>query len=85
MSATDHGASTYARRTFFETGAVAAASSSAPSPVSAYKVAELPYAFDALEPYIDASTMKIHHGKHHATYVANINKATEGQDRKRKS
>lgn len=35
----------------------------------------LPYAFDALEPHIDAATMQIHHGKHHATYVANLNKA----------
>ncbi len=35
----------------------------------------LPYAFDALEPYIDAQTMQIHHDKHHAAYVANLNKA----------
>eukprot|EP00419_Tripos_fusus_P089963 CAMPEP_0172858882 /NCGR_PEP_ID=MMETSP1075-20121228/68194_1 /TAXON_ID=2916 /ORGANISM="Ceratium fusus, Strain PA161109" /LENGTH=248 /DNA_ID=CAMNT_0013706537 /DNA_START=27 /DNA_END=773 /DNA_ORIENTATION=- len=35
----------------------------------------LPYAYDALEPHIDAETMTIHHGKHHATYVANLNKA----------
>jgi Fe-Mn family superoxide dismutase len=35
----------------------------------------LPYAFDALEPYIDARTMEIHHDKHHAAYVANLNKA----------
>jgi len=51
---------------------------------NAYKVPDLPYAFEALEPYIDAPTMKIHHDKHHATYVANINKATEGKDEKRK-
>jgi Fe-Mn family superoxide dismutase len=37
----------------------------------------LPYAFDALEPYIDKMTMEIHHGKHHGTYVANLNKALE--------
>ncbi|MBI5501970.1 MAG: superoxide dismutase [Deltaproteobacteria bacterium] len=37
----------------------------------------LPYAFDALEPHIDARTMEIHHGKHHAAYVANLNKALE--------
>src|SRR5512135_2755551 len=37
----------------------------------------LPYAFDALEPYIDKLTMEIHHGKHHAAYVANLNKALE--------
>src|SRR5690348_17138138 len=34
-----------------------------------------PYAKDALEPHIDARTMEIHHDKHHATYVANLNKA----------
>ena len=37
----------------------------------------LPYAFDALEPYIDAKTMEIHHDKHHAAYVTNLNKALE--------
>ena len=38
----------------------------------------LPYSFDALEPHIDARTMEIHHDKHHAAYVANLNKALEG-------
>lgn len=38
----------------------------------------LPYAYDALEPYIDARTMQIHHDKHHAAYVANLNKAVSG-------
>ena len=38
----------------------------------------LPYAVDALEPWIDAQTMTIHHGKHHAAYVNNANKALEG-------
>src|ERR1700674_4640497 len=37
----------------------------------------LPYAFDALEPYIDAKTMEIHHDKHHGAYVSNLNKALE--------
>ena len=37
----------------------------------------LPYAFDALEPYIDKMTMEIHHGKHHGAYVTNLNKALE--------
>ncbi len=37
----------------------------------------LPYAFDALEPYIDKMTMEIHHGKHHNAYVTNLNKALE--------
>ena len=38
---------------------------------------DLPYAYDALEPYIDAETMTLHHDKHHATYVANANAALE--------
>lgn len=42
-----------------------------------YQLSPLPYAFDALEPYIDAQTMEIHYGKHHATYLANLNKALE--------
>src|SRR5207302_6575577 len=41
----------------------------------AFSVPPLPYAFDALEPYIDARTMEIHHDKHHAAYVTNLNKA----------
>lgn len=41
----------------------------------AHELASLPYAFDALEPYIDAKTMEIHHGKHHAAYVTNLNNA----------
>jgi Fe-Mn family superoxide dismutase len=44
----------------------------------AFTLAPLPYAYDALEPHIDARTMEIHHDKHHATYVANLNKALEG-------
>ncbi|MGB3561649.1 MAG: superoxide dismutase [Thermoanaerobaculia bacterium] len=43
-----------------------------------YQLPDLPYAFDALEPHIDARTMEIHHDKHHAAYVANLNKALEG-------
>jgi Fe-Mn family superoxide dismutase len=43
----------------------------------AHELPKLPYAFDALEPYIDARTMEIHHGKHHAAYVTNLNKALE--------
>ena len=38
----------------------------------------LPYAFDALEPHIDAKTMEIHHDKHHATYVTKLNEALDG-------
>jgi len=43
-----------------------------------YQLPALPYAFNALEPHIDARTMEIHHDKHHATYIANLNKALEG-------
>ena len=42
-----------------------------------FTLPNLPYAFDALEPSIDKMTMEIHHGKHHATYVTNLNKALE--------
>ncbi len=45
----------------------------------AYELPPLPYPFDALEPHIDARTMEIHHDRHHATYVNNLNKALEGQ------
>jgi len=44
----------------------------------AFTLPELPYAPDALEPHIDKATMEIHHGKHHAAYVTNLNKALEG-------
>lgn len=44
----------------------------------AHSLPALPYAFDALEPHIDAKTMEIHHGKHHNAYVTNLNKAIEG-------
>jgi Fe-Mn family superoxide dismutase len=46
----------------------------------AYSLPELPYAHDALEPHIDARTMEIHHGKHHAGYVSKVNAAIEGTD-----
>ncbi|SFP21884.1 superoxide dismutase [Salibacterium halotolerans] len=45
-----------------------------------HQLPELPYAFDALEPHIDEETMKIHHGKHHNTYVTKLNGALEGHD-----
>src|SRR5687767_11909785 len=45
----------------------------------AYELPPLPYPKEALEPHIDAQTMEIHHGKHHATYVANVNKALAGK------
>ncbi|TBU89483.1 superoxide dismutase [Phytopseudomonas dryadis] len=43
-----------------------------------YSLPDLPYAYDALEPHIDAQTMEIHHSKHHQTYVNNLNAALEG-------
>lgn len=42
-----------------------------------YNVADLPYAYDALEPYIDKATMEIHHDKHHATYCTKLNEAVD--------
>jgi len=42
-----------------------------------FTLPDLPYAFNALEPHIDAKTMEIHHGKHHATYVSKLNAALE--------
>ncbi|MBD3676700.1 MAG: superoxide dismutase [Planctomycetaceae bacterium] len=46
----------------------------------AYELPDLPYAYDALEPHIDARTMEIHHSKHHAGYVSKVNAALEGHD-----
>jgi superoxide dismutase, Fe-Mn family len=43
----------------------------------AHQLPSLPYAFDALEPHIDAQTMQIHHGKHHQAYINNLNTALE--------
>jgi superoxide dismutase, Fe-Mn family len=51
----------------------------APAPTGPFQLPKLPYAFDALEPHIDAKTMEIHHDKHHAAYVTNLNKAVAGQ------
>ncbi len=45
-----------------------------------FELPKLPYAFDALEPHIDARTMEIHHGKHHAAYINNLNAAIAGTD-----
>ena len=57
---------------------IAQTSSTAPvaaAPSGPFVLPPLPYAYDALEPYIDTRTMQIHHDKHHAAYVANLNKA----------
>lgn len=45
-----------------------------------FELPALPYGYDALEPYIDKMTMEIHHDKHHAAYVNNLNKAVEGTE-----
>lgn len=45
-----------------------------------FELPDLPYAFDALEPHIDALTMEIHHDRHHAGYTSKLNAAFEGQD-----
>lgn len=50
-----------------------------------FELPSLPYAFEALEPYIDTTTMQIHHGKHHAGYVNNLNNAIAGTDMEGKS
>ena len=45
-----------------------------------FELPELEYAYDALEPHIDAETMELHHSKHHAGYTANLNAAIDGTD-----
>ena len=51
----------------------------------AYKLPILPYAHDALNPHIDTATMEIHHGKHHAAYIAKLNAAVSGSEMEGKS
>jgi superoxide dismutase, Fe-Mn family len=82
----------FSRRNFLQVSAVTGAAllatlpsaTFAQAPAAAqtgpYKLPPLPYKFDALEPYIDAQTMEIHHDKHHAGYVNNLNTAIQGTD-----
>jgi Fe-Mn family superoxide dismutase len=58
----------------------AAAPAAPAAPDGPFKLPPLPYPADALEPHIDAQTMTIHHDRHHAAYVANLNKALVGHD-----
>ncbi|MDO8368188.1 MAG: superoxide dismutase [Saprospiraceae bacterium] len=51
----------------------------------AFTLPELAYSFSALEPHVDARTMEIHHGKHHAAYVNNLNAALQGTEQEGKS
>ena len=51
----------------------------------AFELPALPYSFQALEPHIDAMTMEIHHGKHHAAYVSKLNDAIKGTDAESKT
>ena len=50
-----------------------------------FKLPELNYSYDALEPHIDAKTMEIHHSKHHNGYTTNLNNAIEGTDMQNQS
>ena len=51
----------------------------APSSGEQFSLPDLPYAKDALEPHTSARTLEFHHGKHHASYVANLNKALQAE------
>ena len=70
------------RRNFIKLGSLAATATALTGNATAEEstsaaLADLPYPFAALEPHIDAATMEIHHGKHHAAYVKNLNAALE--------
>ncbi len=69
------------RRDFVKLGTLAATAAILPTGAraaeAAYTLPSLPYPLDALEPHIDATTMEIHHGKHHAAYINNLNAALD--------
>ena len=75
--------STFSRRHFALTGALAVGAALVPSrsvqAAASYSLDALPYAFDALAPHIDAMTMELHHGKHHAASIKSLNTALEGK------
>lgn len=62
------------------TSGIAELAAQTPAPAGPFTLPPLGYAFDALEPHIDAQTMQIHHDKHHAAYVTNLNKAVAGTE-----
>ena len=63
------------RRDWIQLAAAGAIAQSMKASAAPFTLPPLPYAYDALEPYIDAQTMQIHHDKHHQAYVDNLNKA----------
>src|ERR1035438_1323237 len=67
------------RRALLELATVGAAAAAVPPANPPFTLPKLPYAYDALEPYIDAQTMQIHHDKHHQAYVDNLNKVVAAE------